>query len=411
MDLGITTKELKMSTFIVPITRIREILPHDNAEKLEIAKVYDWNVVVGKGQYKAGDYVMYVPVDSILPQELEDKVFGPDSKIKLHKHRVRSIKIRGQISQGLIIDLKDAAEEIETEDGDVLYWGPGNDLGAVLLNDPDLLDKNVADLFNITKYEPQEKDLPQHMQVAKKKKAGNPNFQKYSSIENFKYYDRVIQDNEQVYISEKLHGTSTRYGWVKTEANTFWKKFLKYIGKLPEYEFVWGSRTVEISAKLLKSHDGCNIPSQGVNFGDIYTKMIDQYNLKEVIPKGRVIYGEIVGDGVQRGYNYGCGKDEHKLYVYDIMNTEHNYWLDFPQMNRDIKEMGLTKVPTLYVGPFSKEIAEEHRKGDSTLHGQKVREGIVIRPVVERKSSSLSRVILKFISDEYYLNKDNTDFH
>jgi len=83
-----------MSMFKVPVTTIKQIFVHENAHSLEVAQVYGFNVVVQKGKYQAGDKVIYVPIDSILPNWLEEKLFPADAKIKLHKGRIRQIKIR-----------------------------------------------------------------------------------------------------------------------------------------------------------------------------------------------------------------------------------------------------------------------------------------------------------------------------
>lgn len=405
-----------MSSFAVPITEIKEILPHDNATALEIAKVYDWSVVVQKGRYKAGDRVIYVPVDSILPWELENKIFPPESKIKLRHSRVRSIKLRGKISQGMIIDLEDVSN-----DGMIAL--DSTKYSYIEITDPDVLEYNFADTLGITKYEPPAHSIPAHMRVgaAGKPKPTNPHFKKYTDIENFKYYDRMFQDGEEVYISEKLHGTSFRVGWFPMEANTLWKKVKKYFGYLPAWEFCWGSRTVQIQVK--GKHSGVNIPSQGVSFDDIYTKMVKQYNIREILPHGYALYGEIVGDGVQKNYLYGCGQGEHKLYIYDIMID--GQWQDHDMFKATIEGINasstrqygslafnpLQTVPNLYVGPFSKEVVDKLRDGDSVIGGQKVREGIVIKPVKEAVCS-IGRKVLKYISDAYYLkNQDGTDFH
>ena len=95
-----------MSTHRVEITLISEIFEHPNADRLELAKVEetDWQVVVGKGQFMMGDTCVYIPIDSLLSPRLEEHLFPPDSKITLEKSRVRSIKIRGAISQGMVIN-------------------------------------------------------------------------------------------------------------------------------------------------------------------------------------------------------------------------------------------------------------------------------------------------------------------
>ena len=60
------------STFKVPLTEIVDIIPHPKADRLEVAVIYGFQVIVQKDRYKVGDEVIYVPIDSILPQNIED---------------------------------------------------------------------------------------------------------------------------------------------------------------------------------------------------------------------------------------------------------------------------------------------------------------------------------------------------
>ena len=77
-----------MSEFKVCLTSVKEILVHPNADTLEVAVVYGFNVVVKKGMYQVGDTAVLVPIDSLLPQYLEDYIYPPDSKIKLSKNKI-----------------------------------------------------------------------------------------------------------------------------------------------------------------------------------------------------------------------------------------------------------------------------------------------------------------------------------
>ena len=105
-----------MSDYKVPLTTIIDVQPHNNAERLEVLTIYGYQVIASKGIHKPGDKVIYIPIDSILPVELEEKLFPPDSKIKLHHHRVRQIKIRGLASQGMIIGENYAPRGAKLED-------------------------------------------------------------------------------------------------------------------------------------------------------------------------------------------------------------------------------------------------------------------------------------------------------
>lgn len=383
-----------MATHRVDVTTITKVEPHFNADKLEVAWCFGWPVVVPKGRYVEGDLVVYCPINSILPYDLEAKLFPIDSKIKLNNSRIRAIKIRKQISQGMIIDPSDITDKVGELD---LY--EGND---------------VSGLLGITKYEPQEEPSWSAGKPGQKKKV-KPDikaFKKYTDIEHGKYYAHELELGEMVVMTTKLHGTSARFGWFKSEANTFWQKVLNFFGLMPEWTFAWGSRNVQIQSKLIKSHPGCKVDSQGVNFGDVYTKMVHQYDLKNRIPKGMAIYGEIVGDGIQKNYLYGCDKGEHKLYLYDIMKD--GTWMNYyPLSDGDdsfldtVERLGLEAVPVVYHGPYDPQKVQEFI--DFNPLSNETNEGLVVRPEKDRVGR-MGRVILKWISDNFYL-EDNTDFH
>jgi len=387
-----------LSSLRVDVVRIEHIEAHPNADRLDIAFPFGregWPVVVQKARYAQGDLVIYCPVDSILPVVLEDRLFPPGSAIKLNKSRIKAIRIRGLVSQGMIIDPADVADAITPED---LVEG-----------------NNVAEKLGISKYEPPANEVPTHMRLqAKKTKPDIKAFHKYTNIEHGKYWTREIRPGDEVVMTTKLHGTSFRAGWFKTEANTWWQKTLKFLHLLPEWTFAWGSRNVQIQAKWLKKHPGIRINSQGVEFGDVYSKMVKQYDLRNRIPKGMAIYGEIVGDGIQKGYRYGCGSGEYKLYLYDI--NFDNRWLDYypdsksPSGFFDVaRHMQLETVPVVYRGPFTEQ--KLHQMITVNPLSDEVNEGLVIRPVVEKAHPHSGRVLYKWISDEFYLQKDGSDFH
>jgi hypothetical protein len=91
-----------MSTFRVPIVKIREITPIAGADKIELASVLGYQSVVEKGKFKVGDYAAYIPEGSIVPEwllinmGLLGKLAGSD------KNRVKIAKLLGVVSQGLL---------------------------------------------------------------------------------------------------------------------------------------------------------------------------------------------------------------------------------------------------------------------------------------------------------------------
>lgn len=367
-----------MSTLQVEICKIEKVELHPNADRLEIIQIKGWNCVVQKDSFHEGALALYIPIDSILPEEIEEKIFGKNSKIKLDKHRVRTIKLRKVISQGLVI---------KPEIVGIIKYKEG---------------ENFTDKLGILKYEPPVEQPSIYGKCNRIKKMYlNSNFHKYTDIENIKNYTKVFQDGEEVYISEKLHGTSFRCGWVLNEANTYWKKIKKFFGYFPKYEFIFGSRNVQLNS----SHKKYN----GFYDENIYAKVVVKYDLYKKLQFGEVLYGEIVGDGIQSGYNYGLKNGEVALYVYDIMLFDK--WLDEPDFNNLCYLRNFPVVPLLYRGPFNIGIFI-YTNGASKLapNAQPIREGCVIKSVPERLNPFTGRTILKSINEEYLL-KDNSDFH
>lgn len=367
-----------MSTLAVKIEKILSIEKHPNADRLDIIKVLDWYCAVQRSTYKINDLVLYIPIDSVLPENIENALFGIDSKIKLSNHRVKTIKLRGMISQGIVC---------KPELFGITEYKEGEDFTVKL---------------GITKFEPPAK-LPSgygNMRQPKKMYI-NSNFKKYTDIENIKNYKKVFTDGEIVYISEKLHGTSWRGGWLPNEANTIWKRIKKLFGLLNEYEFVFGSRNVQLSSPKYKDKFYYD--------ENVYGRIVEQYNLKNKLKKGEVLYGEIVGKGIQGGYDYGF-KDNIAFFAYDIIKDSK--YVNYVEFKSICYEMNLPTVPDLYVGPYSLDKVKELTKGSSILspEAQPIREGCVVKPVIEDVSSYVGRKILKSINDDYLLN-DNTDFH
>lgn len=98
------------------IERIVSIRPHTNADRLEVATVLGWQCVVRKGEFAEGELVVFVPIDTILP-------VAPWTGFLGDKRRVRTIKLRGEYSQGLVFKTSVLPGKV---------WHEGADVGAEL---------------------------------------------------------------------------------------------------------------------------------------------------------------------------------------------------------------------------------------------------------------------------------------
>ena len=170
-----------MSTLIVEVCRIEKVLPHANADALELAQIKGWQCVIPKGRYLADDLVTYIPIDAVIPLEHSDR-WGFTKY--LSSGRVRCAKLRGEPSFGVIVDREDKA------------WAEGVD---------------VKDYYGITKY------IPPVKMSAGDAAPPHPLFGEYTDVENLRNFPSVFMAGEEVVVTEKIHGTNCRIGLIEGE--------------------------------------------------------------------------------------------------------------------------------------------------------------------------------------------------
>jgi RNA ligase (TIGR02306 family) len=198
---------------LASIETIKEIVTHNGADKLEIAKVLGWQSIVKKGEFKAGDKVVFIAIDTILPKEswsefLADK--NPEKPIRL-----KTVKLRGEYSQGLVLPLFVLPENVRG-------WHEGADVSGAL---------------GIKKYE---KEIP--AQLSGEVLGGFPTYlcaqtDEDNGLSNPELMDEVLK-SKWITVTEKLDGSSCtiiiqdreikyvcsrRLALKETEENSFWR--------------------------------------------------------------------------------------------------------------------------------------------------------------------------------------------
>jgi len=340
-----------MSTLIIEPTAISEIKAHPNADLLEIAVVKGWQVITGKGNHKAGDVAIYVPPDSIVPLELSDKW---DVTKYLSKQRVKAVRLRGEMSYG--------------------FLAPNDE------NFP--VGENVAEKLGITKYEPPEEV------ISGDRDRDHVLFHYYTNIENYRNYPDWFQDGETVTVTEKIHGTNSRVGMVIDDENSEGKWLVgshKTIKKMDKESLYHKPLTDDMRAMVLH---------------------LKQHWPEDV--KSIIVFGEIYGGGIQ-DLKYGSPA-KHQYRCFDIAVNAR--YLNFNEVTALCAMYGIDTVPELYRGAFSVEKMKALASGTTVLveKDPHIREGIVIKPVVERPTGQ-HRTVLKLINDDYLLRKKGTEKH
>ena len=364
------------------VGRVAEIKAIDGADNIELAVVGGWNAIVKKGSQTAGEHVVIMTTDAVVPLEISDAI-GVTGYLRKGQ-RVRTVKLRGVYSECLIVSL-DSLPQMKKQytSGIGYFWEEGDDL---------------MDLLGIFKYEPPVKQI----QLASGKSIkyrSNPHFAVYYKFPNLKNVPGMFTKEDIVQITRKLHGTNARYGIVKKAKLSFMdrvKKFFRLADKLVGYEYVYGSHNVE------KGSD-----SQGFYSTDVWRTIADKYDIKNKLRKhalhlldcnelgsGIVIYGEIYGAGIQKNYDYGlldiefAGFDVVVSGKYDSVVMAD--WM--------LSQLDLPIVETLYVGNWSQEVQDKF-VFNNFIDGTKVpHEGIVIKHVSGERNR-----IAKVINPDYLI--------
>jgi len=203
-----------------------------------------------------------------------------------------------------------------------------------------------------------------------RKRCACPNYPTYD-IEGIRRYQHVLQDGEEVWISEKIHGCNG--SWMHT-GKRFWTKSRTLFRRDP---------------------------------GNVWRAAAEKYGLAEKLAKHPdiVLFGEVYGS--VQDLRYGVPESEGiRMAAFDAMDVKTRKFMSVDEFLAFCRELDVPVVPTLHRGPWSTGLLAM-AEGQSTMPGAKhVREGIVIKPVVDRHDPRIGRVILKLAGQSYLLRKD-----
>ena len=350
-----------MATFESRIHALR-IEPHPNADRLELAAVGGFRCVVGKGSFSDGDLAAYIPEGAVCPDWLIAEL-GLEGKLAgSRKNRVKAVKLRGALSQGLVYPVRD----------------------GMIRGRPAAEGDEVTELLELVKYEP---PIPIAMQGEVRPVHGATI---HYDIENVKKYPDALQDGEPVVITEKLHGTWCCLGWH------------------PDHGPIVTSKGM--------SDRGMALILNEANETNLYVRTWRAFEAPFETARARLaadgqpfyVLGEVFGRGVQ-DLHYGEPNPAFRVFDAYVGEPGRGRYLS-PD---EVESLGnlFPLVPVLYRGPFSAALMLEHTDGATALGGKHVREGVVVKPAAERESAELGRVLVKSVSGDYLTRKGGTDYN
>lgn len=366
-----------MSEFFVKLRKINMVKKHSNADSLEICELENigYQFITKIDSVKEGDLVVYFPIDSILPDPISEKIGVKPYLHGSEKNRVKTAKLRGEYSQGVIANFDYIKEFLPEE-----YQ---NKSIQSLYED----EVDFTELLNIEKYDAElhlckVKMLPEWLFKM-------PSEVKVFDLENCEYYKNEVQfllDSKlPVWVSEKLEGTnfSILYSpWLPDEENIFVNTRRNSIK--PDKDNTYWKASIK---------EGLNDKIQHIYK---YLKNIYPDTVKHIL-----LRGELIGPGIQGNI--------YKLNNYKIMlfglEYSYNRFLNTSELFSLAHDFDLELAPTLHIGRLNEYLNEktvrEASNGYSVLNAKTLREGIVIVPLEECLMRGYDRFILKQRSPEY----------
>lgn len=145
-----------MGRKLASVQKIKAIKPIEGADRIEVVRVLNWDCVTKKGEYQVGDKVIYFEIDSLLPDiPMLEWLRGSSWSQKLNKYKISTHKFRNQISQGLVIPIKDFPEFIKQVAAS-LDPTLVTKIDKLEITEPEDLEEglDLTEALNIEKYEP-----------------------------------------------------------------------------------------------------------------------------------------------------------------------------------------------------------------------------------------------------------------
>lgn len=294
---------------LASIRRIDDIQPIPGADAIDVATIGGWNVVVKKGEFAVGELVVYFEIDSWIPHEIApflSKGQEPRTYEGVKGERLKTVKLRGQVSQGLILPLP----------GSLLI----SDCGNFVLNEDTMdifgVDHDFTDFLNVKKYE-----KPVSVSLAGFARGNFPTFIPKTDQERIQNLKRDLGDwvAAKLYweVTEKLDGTSV----------TIYKNSaLADEGKEP----------LGVCSRNLDLKD---------TEGNVYWNVAKAFDVHAILLRdGRnlAIQGEIIGLGIQ-GNQYKL--DRQVFYVFDIYDIDARRYFTPVERREFCLRHGLNHVP------------------------------------------------------------------
>ena len=334
---------------LASVRTVSEIRPIENADMIEVAVIDGWECVVKKNSVQLRDMIVYFEIDSFIPTHEAFEFLRKSSYKKMvdgsEGFRLKTIRLRGVYSQGLVMPLKDLVD------------------AGLLENKSRFVDEDLTEELKVTLYEP-----AISVSLSGIAKGIFPSFipkTDENRVQNLTNYQAISKDI--FYVTEKLDGSSA----------TFYFK---------DGEFGVCSRNLD----LKETDDN--------TFWQIAKKLQIDEKLKSY-GKNIALQGELIGEGVQ-GNKYKI--KGHTVKFFNVFDIDTQKYLNFENFKNVINDFGYETVPIIDENmtlPENRKDLIEMADGMSKLNDKTKREGMVIRTKLDNRFS-FKAISNRFLMDE-----------
>jgi RNA ligase (TIGR02306 family) len=349
---------------LASIQTVNAVEPIPNADAIEKIRVLGWWVVVKKGEHQPGDKLVYCEIDSLLPERPEFEFLRASSfkpaqtdatgaVILPAGFRIKTVRLRGQVSQGICFPLSILRPEATADEG-----------------------ADVTDLLGVLKWEP-----PLPIGMGGRVKGLFPGFLPKTDETRVQVLEAVLEKHrgKLFYVTEKLDGTSftafIRHGEFGICSRNLWM------------DEVDDSNVLVRVAKALRLDEKLRAARERLGF-DL------------------AIQAEVIGPGIQKN-KYAL--IAITLRVFSVLNVDAYRLLDHGQMVTLLAEMQLESVPQLGTLVLDHTVDQlvAFAEGVSVLNPKVQREGVVLRPHAEEYDEDIGgRLSFKAINPKFLLKYD-----
>ena len=332
---------------------------HPDADTLDVIAVGGYECISRLGQYKDGDIIVHIPEASIVPDDILEELGLVGMLSGGKNNRVKAKRLRGILSQGLVYPIS------------------GKRLDGINIE----IGKDYADILGLVKYEP---PIP----ISMRGKIIRSDRLVHYDIDDVKKHDGVLIQDEQIIATEKIHGTLCRVTWYNEEKE--WRVSSKGQGNRG---LSFSEDDQSVYSRMFKKHTD--------DFESVRDKINDEFT----------IFAEVYGKGIQ---DLTYGKNTPHIILFDIYVGKDRFgeYIGAKEILSLLEDTKLEYVPVVYEGSYKLDLEKELRGGKSLIDGaDNMREGVVIRPVPERRTKFHERVCLKSVSDAYLTRKGGTEYN